>query len=268
MAKKSIEKKLRPEEAAARTVIANYLGEIVEPHDNVPTAQARPDLRIEYAQRPHAVVEVVRDIEAKRLQQHVEIDRTQAKLEFAYLKHSWLAIVEPTARVDRLRVELGHVLDDAEHQGITEIHARNRPLGSAAFRLHELGIRRAWCVVDRLPGTVFLTSASSWWFGEPANSVVDWAERVLGRNPDVAAKLLASGYQDRHAYLIATIVGETQIWGTLRVREAGRMDHFRLPTRAPVLPVGVDSLWIEGGGRVIAWFPETSWVAVVAEPLS
>jgi hypothetical protein len=79
MANKPKTKPLRPEEEEARQRIAAYLRETVEPHDNLPTQRGRPDLRIEYRDQPHAVVEVVRDVDRQRAQHQVEADRVASK---------------------------------------------------------------------------------------------------------------------------------------------------------------------------------------------
>jgi hypothetical protein len=255
-------KQLRPEEEAARRTIAAHLKVTVEPHDNVPTQRRRPDLRIEYRDRPHAVVEVVRDVDERRAQQHAEVDRIESKWEFAVLTSSWLVILGPQAHMGRLKDELGHILADVASQGLEQVHASGQPVGSPAYRLQALGVRRAWLRPGGTAGTVYFTGSSSWWHGQPPNLVVDWAESMLGRNPDVAAKLLASGYADRQVYLIATMLGEIQIWGMLALPDPDRPDRFILPDRAPALPDGVDSLWVEGGRRVIRWSSPTGWVQV------
>lgn len=59
---------LSPIEKNAREIIARFLGVPVVQHDDQ-SAPRLPDLRIEYPDRPHAVVEVVRDVNRDRPQQ-------------------------------------------------------------------------------------------------------------------------------------------------------------------------------------------------------
>ena len=134
---------LSPIEEHAQKVISHLLGVPVVQHDNQ-SADGLPDLRIEYPDRPHAVVEVVRDVERLRPFQRDALTGRGWSIDDPSLTRSWAIDLEPDARIDRLQTNLPSVLKSAEQAD--RRHIQPLPwsqLDPTAYELHRLRVVRA-----------------------------------------------------------------------------------------------------------------------------
>ena len=72
------------------------------------------------------------------------------------------------------------------------------------------------------------------------DAVTDWVEVVLAREADVGRKLAAAGLgPEGHAFVWVSISSPVRVQAALDTGAGGR-----LPTREPVLPIGVTHVWV------------------------
>jgi hypothetical protein len=134
---------LSPIEEYAREVIARLLGVRVVQHDDQ-SAAGLPDLRIEYPDRPHAVVEVVRDVDRVRPEQRDALHSRGWSIDDPSLTRSWAIEPEPAADMRQLRKDLPLILKSAERAGRGQVQPLPwSQLDPIAYELYRLRVVRA-----------------------------------------------------------------------------------------------------------------------------
>jgi hypothetical protein len=250
-------------EEYAREVIARYLGAPVVHHDDQ-SAPGMPDLRIEYPDRPHAVAEVVRDVDEARPKQRNALHRRGWFIDDPALTRSWAIEPEPNADMRQLRKYLPQILKLAEQSNRSEVQALPwRELDPIGYELYRLRLIRAQAfpLSAGTPAVWFAPSRAGGWDGD-LNVIPDWCAAVLTTHDDVPRKLAAAPFAERHAFLVATPDGNLTAYRALTKRpHAGWPDRSpqALPTTDPVLPSGVDCVWACGPERVVVWIPHGGW---------
>jgi hypothetical protein len=139
----------------------------------------------------------------------------------------WMVLVDPGARIKELARVAPDILADLEMDGI----ARLRRLYSDPWppELRALGAVSCWShepTVKHPPGFYLNPFPTAAW-QTPADDVVRAGERFLAATPDVQAKLLASGLDERHAFVVVTVD-----W----LGEYIAIEDGTMPSRTPALP--------------------------------
>jgi hypothetical protein len=235
----------------------------VEQHDDQ-SARGMPDLRIEYPDRPHAVAEVVRDVNGACPKQRNALHSRGWSLDDSTFTRSWAIELEADADIRQVRKALPHILKSAEQAGRHEI----QPLpwsgpDPIAYELYRLRVIRAHSFPRSAgtPAVWFAPSRGYGWDGD-LNVIPFWCATVLATHDDVPKKLAASPFAERHAFLVATPDGDLTVSRALTKRpHPGWPDRSpqALPTTGPVLPFGVDCVWAYGPERVVMWAPDRGW---------
>jgi hypothetical protein len=254
---------LSPIEEHAREIIARFLGVPVMQHDDQ-SAPGLPDLRIEYPDRPHAVVEVVRDVHRDRPQQRDALHSRGWSIDDPTLTRSWAIELEPDADLRQLQKDLPPILKSAEQAGRSQVQPLPwSQLDPIAHELYWLRVVRAHSFSRSAgaPAVWFAPGRAYSWDGD-LNFLPAWCATVLAMHDDVAVKLVSAPFAERHAFLVATPDGDPIAYRALTKRpHSGWPDRSpeALPTAAPVLPAGVDCVWACGPERVVARFPDRGW---------
>jgi hypothetical protein len=247
----------------AREVIARFLAVPVVQHDDQ-SAPGLPDLRIEYPERPHAVVEVVRDVDGDRPKQRDALHSRGWSIDDLSLTRSWAIEPEPDADIRQLRKDLPPILKSAEQAGRSQVQPLPwSHLDPIAYELYRLRLVRAHSFPRSAgaPAVWFAPARASSWNGD-LNLIPTWCATVLAAHDDVAEKLGNAPFAERHAFLVATTDGDLTTYRALtKRRHPGWPDRSSeaLPITAPVLPSGVDCVWACGPERVVVWFPDRGW---------
>lgn len=262
MAKAGARKPLDAVEEEARQIIEVNLAVSVVQHDDN-SRSSMPDLRIAYPDRPHGVVEVVRDIMEKRAKQRGALERKGDELTVPGLTWSWGVQLTPSASVRAVRQALPELLHEAETGGRSTVEALPwSELDPLAFKLFELKVRMLHRLSLSESGSVMLMAPNSFSWNGDSEIIVGWCEALLLQEDDVPAKLAASGFAERHAYLVPTMEGDLAIYRAMFTAPPGGDGPPVMPTRIPVLPDGVDQVWVRGLDRAIRWSEATGWVQV------
>jgi len=254
---------LSPIEEHAREVIARFLAVPVVQHDDQ-SAPGLPDLRIEYPDRPHAVVEVVRDVDQVRPEQRDALHSRGWSIDDPGLTRSWAIEPEPDADIRQLRKDLPEILKSAEQAGRSQVQALPwSQLDPIAYELHRLRLVRAHSFPRSAgtPAVWFAPGQAYSWDGD-LDVIPVWCATVLAAQNDVAKKLANAAFAERHAFLVATTDGDLTAYRALTKRpHPGWPDRppDALPTTAPVRPPGVDCIWACGPERVVVWSPDRGW---------
>jgi hypothetical protein len=256
---------LSPIEAHAQEVIAQFLGVPVVQHDDQSAPWGLPDLRIEYPDRPHAVVEVVRDVDQVRPEQRDALQSRGWSIDDPSFTGSWAIEPEPDADIRQLRAELLPILKSAEQAGRSQVQplpwSQLDPIAHELYRLHVVRAHSFPRSVGA-PAVWFAPGRAYSWDGD-LDFIPAWCATVLAAHEDVAQKLERAPFAERHAFLVATADGDLTAYRALTKRpHPGWPDRSpeALPTTAPVLPAGVDCVWACGPERVVAWLPDRGWV--------
>ena len=255
-------KPLAPHEEQARQLVEAYLGVPVVQHDDN-TKPADPDLRIEYADRPHAVMEIVRDADRRRVELLANVAKRGEVPAPARLRASWNVMVAEDARISTVVATIGDLLLYAEQQRLPATFRARRGSTDDTFAALLAGSG-----VDTIsayppnpatgPEITLIAPARGYHVGG-WDALNAWLDDVFAREPDVPAKLLRSKFPERHAMIVTTFAGNFDIFAALLGDRSG-MDLPALPVEPPQLPDGVDAVWIWGPSRLIAWLPDTGWV--------
>jgi hypothetical protein len=249
-------------EEAARRVVEQVLGTRVVLYDrNI--GRSVPDLRVEYTDRPHGYVEVVADESQDWRSLHAALDRGNRVVEVPGLAYHWWIWPRPDAHVKTLTAGLPGLLRQLDRAGETFGHTvgveLDERIARSPFRdtITQLGIHRLVAgkaasgdAVARfvLPGTegpvdIDLDRVSSW-----CAEFLRAPERA-----DVRTKLMDTGADERHAFIVVTISTEWPVWHAL-----SEQIYPQLPSTSPDLPDEVTHVWLfsELRQRCIAWLPE------------
>jgi hypothetical protein len=254
---------LSPIEEHAREVIRRLLDVPVVQHDDQ-SAPGLPDLRIEYPDRPHAVVEVVRDVDQVRPEQRDALHSRGWSIDDPSLTRSWAIEPEPDADIRQLRKDLPQILRSAEQAGRSQVQPLPwSQLDPIAYELYRLHVIRAHSFPRSAgaPAVWFAPGRPYSWDGD-LDLIAAWCATVLATHVDVSEKLAHAPFAERHAFLVATTDGDLTAYRALTRRpHPGWPDRSpeALPTTAPVLPSGVDCVWACGPERVVVWFPDRGW---------
>ncbi|MET9275508.1 hypothetical protein [Kribbella sp. NPDC003557] len=247
-------------ELAAARVVARFTGERVVVQDDNSRA-GMVDLRIDYADRPPAYVEVVTDID-QQYSRMVSGVRQHQKLPAARLGRIWYVTMGASANVNRLvrslvsRLEVFQAADQLfdtvqaqatfsqnEHPDVRRLAADGViELASAPAKDGEVRI-----YADGAGGPV----------GQDWAHLDDWLHEYLhhAERADVRAKLAATHAAERHVFVGMSF---STAWGAYHALSSR---YSNLPELAPRLPSEVTHVWIWPWpiGRCLAWFPDRGW---------
>ena len=238
-------------EGMAARVVARMTGERVVLQDDG-SKPAMADIRIEYADKPAAYVEVVVDIERSYAAMESKIWKPASTMP---ADRCWQVNVSGQSKqLKTLRQELPKILGS--------LH--DPPGPQETQQLANLGVRVTggpWIPRPGETGTIrllpegILGPAQLTW--EP---FLDWINALLVSPPtaDVRRKLAATGAAERHAFIGVSFTAPGPVYFALR--EEGRPG---LPGHNPTLPPEITHLWIwsvRGIERCLAWFPDTGWL--------
>jgi hypothetical protein len=239
-------------EGMAARVVARITGECVVIQDDG-SKPAMPDIRIDYAGRAPAYVEVVVDVETSYAEMVAKIwkpaERIPADL-------CWQVNVTGRSNLKRLRRELPGILGD--------LHGPPDP--SVTQQLAKLGavVMGPWMPSPNLPAGIRLTPEGVYGSGAWP-PFLEWIGAFLAsdRTTDVRSKLAATGASERHAFIGASFTTPGDAYFAL-----SREGRPELPDSAPNLPPEITHLWvwaIPGHNRCLAWFPDTDtgWLDVM-----
>ncbi|MEU6858479.1 ASCH domain-containing protein [Glycomyces sp. NPDC046736] len=260
MAKSKKAKKLDHFEVDVRAYLEAFLGAPVEQHDDNSAPEGHmPDLRVMWPDRPAAAVEVVRDADKDGVNQTVRLRRQGMFIPAPGLSNDWAIELTPVTDIREAHAQLPAILLDAEATGQTTVQGFiDNPHNPVSAKIASLGIVYARQGGPVTPGTdatiTLLHTFGSSWTGD-MNILASWCEKALARHADVPAKLLASTFTERHAVIAPTWYGDFQAYYALMRHHQGTRT---LPTAAPILPEGVDQIWL-WGGRILHWSPDTGW---------
>jgi hypothetical protein len=255
---------LRPEEQWAREVIAYALQVPVEQHDDG-SVDGMHDLDVIYPDRPRAAVEVTTAADGEAIALWNLLNGGGRWVE-PTLKGGWAVSLLPTARAKRVREELPPLLEILERSGIKEVrlgHARG-DLGAARMA-RDLGVTDPYQSDTDFPGSIYPTlelgsDRTGGMVADAGEALGTWVGKFLrgGERRDVRDKLLRSGADERHAFLI--LPGFARVG--FSVTELLMRDEAPLPEAPPALPVEVTQVWATStwsSGRGMRWSPDQGW---------
>lgn len=221
------------DERLAQVLLESALDAHVTPHDDgsVPSMY---DLEIRYRDGRLAAAEVVstRDRRAIRLEAATSKNRYTS---ITGLLYTWFVMVAPSAQVRRVRQHLPAALAHLERHRVHRLSYRSFVLRQSG--LADLGVTGCWSTAPTAqhpPGYYLLSDFKSEWGGE-GDEIVRRCDEFLPAVPDVASKLVRSDLAERHAVVVVTVD-----W----VGPFGGIQYGPVPTRSPILPKGIDRLWL------------------------
>ena len=208
---------LRAEELWAARCIRDALpGVLVEQHDDG-SARGMHDLDIFYEDGRVGAAEVT-----------IAVDRGYAELSklirptrwiVPSIRGGWLVRVLPSARARKLRRHLPALLDQLEHDHITEFDATHDSLDhfvneprSANDQARELGVAKAWQArATSFPGSIYVEielppEHTGGWSADTGDGLATWISEWV-TDPDRIdnrKKLAKSGAPERHLFVIVT----------------------------------------------------------------
>lgn len=250
-------------EALAARVVARLTGErVVIQDDN--SVQGMADLRIEYADRPTAYVEIVSDVDPAYAQLNQLVFREQ-EMAAPSLGRIWYVTVAKSAMLKLLRPRLAGLLRRLEDAAIfLEIVQPDGSLARSSVeelsQLHHLGVARLCSRApqpDEEPKILLYPQG----IGGPAEqdwqALHTWLADFLSApgRADVRRKLAATGAAERHAFVGLPLGKEWPAFHSLHEQYGG------LPDQPPALPPEVTHVWVwaQPIGRCVAWFPDRGW---------
>lgn len=237
----------RPNERAARHVVARVLGHRVSRHEDG-KFDSQVDALI-HGPDEIAALEVVADHEEAFNAQWAALERLNHRLEVPSLQRLWSAQLARTAKVRDVVKRLPDLvlaLERSQHSDAERAEALD-----AIRRLRVQTIRP---VEGAQPGRINLHVEG--WGGWSTLTMAQYVEKVLAAAPDVPRKLKLHPALAKHAFIWTTISTDHGIQSMLERREQP------LPTDPPSLPEGVTHVWIAGSFTsqgAVAWFPDRGW---------
>ena len=255
---------LRPEEQWAREIIAYALRVPVVQHDDG-TVEGMHDLDVLYPDRPCAAVEVTTAADGESIALWNLLNGGGRWIE-PTLRGGWAVSLLPTARAKRVRKELPPLLEMLERSGIKEVHVGHFRADPALVQLaSDLGVSDLSQSDTNFPGSIYPTvelgsDRSGGMVAETGEALGTWVgEFLLGdERRDVREKLLRSGAEERHAFVIVPSFARVGF----SVMELLMRDDAPLPEASPALPVEVNRLWMTSSwssGRGMRWSPDQGW---------
>jgi hypothetical protein len=232
-------------------VVVRLTGESVVIQDDG-SRPAMPDIRIDYADKPPAYVEVVVDIDPYYAAMDAGITNMPIPIPADLI---WHVRVSRHSNLKQLRRELPAVL--------SRLGSQSGP--TAAEQMARLGVTVMGPGIPRPgeEGGIYLIPEGI--SGSPAlvwSALLAWINGFLAgdKTADVRGKLAATGAVERHAFVGLSFISPGDAFFALR--EEGRPE---LPVSNPELPTEITHLWIStttGHGRCLAWFPGAGWLDV------
>jgi len=250
-------------EAMAARVVARLTGErVVIQDDN--SVQGMADLRIEYADRPNAYVEIVSDVDPDYAALNRLVFQKQ-EIAVPSLGRIWYVTVSKSAKLKSLRPALEAFLRRLEDAAVfLEIMQPDGSLAHSSVdelrQLDGLGVVRLSSrspQPDEEPKILLYPQG----VGGPAEqdwqALTTWLADFLSApgRADVREKLATTGAIERHAFVGLPLGKEWSAFHSLHDRYGG------LPDQPPVLPQEVTHVWVWAHpfGRCVAWFPDRGW---------
>jgi hypothetical protein len=250
-------------EYMAARVIARLTGECVIIQDDN-SVQGMADLRIEYADRPAAYVEIVSDVDPAYAQLHQLVFRDQ-EITHPDIGRIWYVTVAKSARLRSLKPVLEELLPRLEEAAVhLEIVQPDASLAHSSVdevrQLNRLGVAQLSSRSPH-PGEEPKILLYPQGVGGPAEQ--DWQAFNVwladflsspGR-ADVRKKLATTGAAERHAFVGLPLGKEWPAFHSLHKQYEG------LPNESPTLPPEITHVWVwaQPVGRCIAWFPDRGW---------
>ena len=260
--------KNRADEVIARQIVAHgLLGATVVHHDD----GSRPgmvDAVITYADGRTAALEVVTDTDPGYRRIRARLAKGGEVIDAPDLKFTWHITVSDDADNREIHRRVVFILGQMEY--VPPRPELGWPDGRR-WQDHETyeNVFRWLGIVRATPNDtygeaakVIITSRSLWGFGGTPDDIPTWVVEFLSTTADdVPKKLVASGHEERHAFVWATITTDYSVLSVL--------DGDALPTSPPRLPPGVTHVWIGalyGGSRTLRWQPDDGWSEVYRIP--
>jgi hypothetical protein len=217
-------------------------------------APRQVDALIHYPGR-EAALEVVADHDPNYNAQQDALRRIKDQLEVSGLRHSWMALLNRKASINRVKAALPELLLDLRDNP----RPKRPPWDIEPSELDRLGITKAWPIdLSTVSGRVYLVPQAWGGFAGTEHTVGEWVTRFLRDHDDVPTKLADHpDVAERHAFIWATPTSDMEVQTQLEAAD----DH-PFPVTAPTLPDGVTHVWVAGGffsQGALAWFPERGW---------
>lgn len=233
----------RPEEAEAQRVFEQVTGVRLRLHDD----GSRPGM-VDFVfdgSAPDGAVEVTSFTDPKGRQASAEWGKSQESVfVYASLANSWLLSVHERTRFKGLAARCAPALVQLEAAGLTNMTAEmcsTFPPGSVADSMKLLvhnGVSDAEVIDTKPPtGQVHISPTGSAWAADADAALQDLeAHLASAETTDVRAKLAATGFSERHAFLWVDYFN--------RFGAAWPIAHGDLPSRPPQLPAEITGVWL------------------------
>lgn len=237
-ARRIVEKELK------RTVVINDDG----------SAPSMYDLRVGPAEAPEVAIECVGAVDPTYTETW-NVGPAKGSLQLS-VSGDWIVEIAPAARVKTVKQHLEQILQGLEARDIYRVNVDWELEWSdpALFNsLNSLSITHASCYTQQGTGKVYLTMPGTGGVvDQHGTAVPGWVGEFLrdSARRDVLSKLERSRAQERHAFLIVTLIGAP--W-EVESYLIGSLEH--LPSQAPDLPAPVTGVWIVlgMGQRGLRW---------------
>lgn len=254
---------LRPEEEWARQLLEHELGvPVVQNDDGSGTSMF--DLRIEYSDQSPGAVEVVGAPDPTRTRLWNTANGGVGRHIIPNISGGWMVWLSLDANVKEVKQCLPDLLRMLESQNVDSLGRHDRSNEALWARAH--GIAYARQSETSYPGSVYFAidlpgELSGWVRPDAGDTLAPWVSELLtlDRYTDVAAKLLASGLDERHAFVIVPIFA---VDGSFDLVDLLCRDDIAIPSQDPQLPNGIDNLWVVGtfsGNHGYRWSSGGGW---------
>jgi hypothetical protein len=256
-------------EAYAARVVSRCTGAQVVIQDDG-SSYMKPDLRIEYADRPPGIVECVQDMDREYGSTYASLlkhgERIPMVVELPDTDRIWWASLAGGAQVKLVRARIAGVIGQlSERLGddlpgmmtpIDRLPSTEEVAALEALGIAEIGSR---ALVDGETAEINLHPVgASGGTTVPSSDSLDWIRSFLcgPDTADVRKKLNGSGASERHAFIFASY---TSPWAAYHLLSRGLTE---LPPDRPDLPNEITHLWlwtVPPVGRCLAWWPDCGW---------
>lgn len=262
-------KMLRTEEEWARGIIAAHLKTQVRSHDDG-SKPGMHDLEIDHSDGRISAVEVVAAADAESIEFWKLANGSDSRWQAEGIVGGWAVDCLSTARVKKLFADLPALLGSLESLGVCNFRtdswqSADHPLVQQA---RDLGITRGYQGGTDYPGSIYLTvdlpaERRGGMVADNGDAASQWIGSFLSHpgQADVRAKLLSSGVDNRHVFVI--VPGFTS--APFSVSDLLLRSNAPLPIVEPILPVEVTHVWMMGtwsSGTGLYWSPVEGWYSV------